>query len=166
MHRIFQIENHGIRRMQRSVDVVLRLRARQIQTRPAQPVLLRRRWQRMLFRQRAFAQLNPCAPGRSLDARSDNKRKSAFIVNRNPRVLHSEFVQHVSRLLHDGRAVIRRNSRLQRDLDPPAVLRFKGDVYIRPHFFAPMACLGRTRGVVSTALLIIPSISTRSKVQS
>jgi hypothetical protein len=39
MHGIFQIENHGIRRMQRGVDVVLRLRTRQIQTRATQPVL-------------------------------------------------------------------------------------------------------------------------------
>src|ERR1700687_463813 len=100
----------------------------------------------MLCRQRAFGERDSSAPCRCLDASRDNKRQRALIMNRNPRVLHSEFGQNCSRLLHDRRAVIGRNARLQRDLDAAAVTRLKGDVHVRPNFFAPMARLGRTRG--------------------
>ena len=167
MHRIFQIENHRIGRMQRGVDVVFRLGSRQVEPRPAQTVLLRRRRQRMLLRQRAFAQRDASTPSRGLDASRDNKRQRAFIMNRNPRVLHAEFAENFPRLLEDRRAVIGRNPRLQRDLDPAAVTRLKGDVHIRPNFFAPMACLGRTRWDVvhSTALLIISSTRDASTCQ-
>src|SRR5882762_3690049 len=100
----------------------------------------------MLCWQRAFAERDPSALCRGLDASRDNKRQRAFVMNRNPRMLHSEFAQNFSRLLQDRRTVIRRNPRLQRDLDAAAVTRLKGDVRVRPNFFAPMARLGRTRG--------------------
>src|SRR5467141_291921 len=100
----------------------------------------------MLSQQRAFAERDPSALCRGLNASRDNKRQRAFIMNRNPRVLHSEFAENFSRLFQDRRPVIRSNPRLQRDLDAAAVTRFKGDVHVRPNFFAPMAGLGRTRG--------------------
>jgi len=46
MHGIFQVENDGVGRMQGGVDVVLRLRAGQIEARAPQPVFGRGRRQR------------------------------------------------------------------------------------------------------------------------
>src|SRR6266571_1528399 len=100
----------------------------------------------MLRWQRAFAERDPSALCRRFDAGRDNERQCAFIVNRKPRMFYSEFAENFSRLFQDRRAVIRSNARLQRDLDAAAVTRLKGDVRIRPNFFAPMARLGRTRG--------------------
>src|ERR1700674_1515923 len=100
----------------------------------------------MLRRQRAFAQRDPNAPCRSLDASRDNERQRAFIMDRNPHVLHSEFAQNFPRLLQDRRAVIRSHARPQRNLDAATVTRLKADVHVRPNFFAPMARLGGTRG--------------------
>src|SRR5437660_8957773 len=108
----------------------------------------------MLRWQRAFAERDPSTPRCGLDASRENKSQRALIVNRNPRMLHSEFAQNFSRLFHDRRAVIRSNARFQRDLDAAAVAGLKGDVHVRPGFFAPMACVGgmRGRGVGSAAL--------------
>ena len=51
-------------------------------------------------------------------------------MNRNPRVFHAQIVDHSSRLFEDGGAVVRRNPRLQRNLDSPALPRFEGDVNV------------------------------------
>src|SRR5208337_4858075 len=142
MHGIFQVENHGIGRVEQSINVVLRFRAWEIETRSTQAILGRRSRKWMLLRQRSVAEGNACPPGGGLDASGDDKRQSALVMNRNPGVLHSELSQNLASLFHDGRAVIRRNPRLQGDLDAATVARLKGDVDVRPNLFTPVARLG------------------------
>src|SRR5713226_2568873 len=100
----------------------------------------------MLSGQRPLAQREPGAPNGRFDAGGDDKWQRALVVDRNPRVLDAEFIEHGARLLQNRIAIIGSNSRFKRDFHPAAVAYFEGDVNVGADVLAAVTGFGGTRG--------------------
>ena len=119
MNGIFQVEDDGIRPMQRCIDKIFRFRTGQVKPGTPQSVTGRG------TRQSNFLQCGACTLARfhhasalrcCLQTRSNYKRQRAFIMDGNMCILNAEHPQHLACLRQNRIAVIRRHSRLQQDL--------------------------------------------------
>ena len=128
---VFEIENDGIRSVQRGIDEILGLAAGNVKPRPPHAIARRRLRKRKPLREHARAFAQSCAPGRGFNARRNHKRKRALVVDRYPRVPHAEGFEHFFGLPANGIAVVRLDARFEFDVDAAMIARFNPNVDIR-----------------------------------
>ena len=136
VHRIFEVENDCVRRVQSGVDEVLGLVARQVEPRAAQAITGRRRRQRHGFRQRGLALAKSGTAHRCFNSRGNDEWQRAFVHDLDEGVLDAECSQNLTHLSADRLAVVQLDARLQFDLDAATGALFEADVQVGAHVAA------------------------------
>src|SRR5208283_3974499 len=111
-HRILEVENNSIGPMQAGVDEIFRFVAGQVEARPAEPVFSRFPFHVFRFssdstRTRSVKRGTAFhfSSYRGLDARRDDERQRAHVINPEPCVFYSQLSKHFPRLRANAVAV-------------------------------------------------------------
>ena len=136
---VFEIENDAVGSMQRGVNEIFRLAARNVEPRPPHAITGRRLRKRNPLWQHACVVAQPCSPGRGFNACRNYERQRSLIVDGDLRVLYAESFENFFSLPADGIAIVGFDPRFQFNRDAFSFTRLNPHLHIRANLWAAVA---------------------------